>query len=52
MVIDGECIGYDLADQEVRLLGGKLRLRQVTRPIAAGHQILRANDAVTLVTFF
>jgi hypothetical protein len=31
MVIDGQHIGYDLADQEVRLLGGKLRLRQVTR---------------------
>ena len=31
MVIDGQDIGYDLADQEVRLLGGKLRLRQVTR---------------------
>jgi prepilin-type processing-associated H-X9-DG protein len=31
MVVDGQDIGYDLADQEVRLLGGKLRLRQVTR---------------------
>lgn len=31
MVIDGERVSYDLADQEVRLLGGKLRLRQVTR---------------------
>lgn len=31
MVIDGQDVGYDLADQEVRLLGGKLRLRQVTR---------------------
>lgn len=30
-VIDGQPIDYVLADQEVRLLSGKLRLRQVTR---------------------
>lgn len=30
-VIDGRMVSYTLADQEVRLLAGKLRLRQVTR---------------------
>jgi hypothetical protein len=30
-VIDGRMLSYTLADQEVRLLAGKLRLRQVTR---------------------
>ncbi len=30
-VIDGRAVSYTLADQEVRLLAGKLRLRQVTR---------------------
>jgi hypothetical protein len=30
-VIDGRMLFYTLADQEVRLLAGKLRLRQVTR---------------------
>jgi DNA-binding CsgD family transcriptional regulator len=30
-VIDGRTVSYNLADQEVRLLAGKLRLRQVTR---------------------
>jgi hypothetical protein len=30
-VIDGRMLSYILADQEVRLLAGKLRLRQVTR---------------------
>jgi hypothetical protein len=35
----GECkISYVLADQEVRLLQGKLRLRQVTRRMENGHQ--------------
>ena len=35
---DGKTISYVLADQEVRLLGGKLRLRQVTRLMENGHQ--------------
>src|SRR5208283_1156195 len=35
---DGKTITYLLADQEVRLLGGKLRLRQVTRRMDDGHQ--------------
>jgi len=35
---DGKTITYMLADQEVRLLGGKLRLRQVTRRMDNGHQ--------------
>ena len=35
---DGGIIRYVLADQEVRLLQGKLRLRQVTRLIDNGHQ--------------
>lgn len=30
-VIDGRTVSYNLADQEIRLLAGKLRLRQVTR---------------------
>ncbi len=30
-VIDGHTVSYTLADQEARLLAGKLRLRQVTR---------------------
>jgi len=30
-LIDGRTLSYTLADQEVRLLAGKLRLRQVTR---------------------
>ena len=38
-VIDGRSVTYDLADQEIRLLGGKLRLRQVTRLTDQGrHQ--------------
>jgi DNA-binding CsgD family transcriptional regulator len=36
-VIDGRTVSYTLADQEVRLLAGKLRLRQVTR-LRDGHQ--------------
>ena len=36
--IDGRTILYLLADQEVRLLQGKLRLRQVTRRADDGHQ--------------
>lgn len=37
-VADGRPITYVLADQEVRLLRGKLRLRQVTRLMDNGHQ--------------
>ena len=37
-VLDGLKVSYLLADQEVRLLGGKLRLRQVTRLTDTGHQ--------------
>jgi len=36
-VIDGCKVSYTLADQGVRLLGGKLRLRQVTRLAQDGH---------------
>ena len=36
--IDGRTISYTLADQGVRLLGGRLRLRQVTRLTESGHQ--------------
>jgi transposase len=36
-VIDGNRVSYSLADQGVRLLDGKLRLRQVTR-LKDGHQ--------------
>src|ERR1017187_9051601 len=35
---NGRMIHYQLADQEVRLLKGKLRLRQVTRRMDNGHQ--------------
>ena len=35
---DGRTITYVLADREVRLLKGKLRLRQVTRLMDNGHQ--------------
>ncbi len=35
---NGRSIAYVLADQEVRLLKGKLRLRQVTRRMDNGHQ--------------
>jgi transposase len=34
----GHAVRYVLADQEVRLLQGKLRLRQVTRRMPNGHQ--------------
>ncbi len=34
----GRIVSYVLADQEVRLLKGKLRLRQVTRLMENGHQ--------------
>jgi hypothetical protein len=37
-VINGRTIKYTLADQGVYLLGGKLRLRQVTRLSEDGHQ--------------
>jgi len=36
--VDGGAISYVLADQQVRLLKGKLRLRQVTRLSENGHQ--------------
>lgn len=36
--VDGQTMIYVLADQEVRLLKGKLRLRQVTRRMDNGHQ--------------
>jgi hypothetical protein len=36
--LGGEMSSYQLADQEVRLLKGKLRLRQVTRRMDNGHQ--------------
>jgi len=35
---EGRTLTYVLADQEVRLLKGKLRLRQVTRRMDNGHQ--------------
>ena len=35
---EGRTIPYTLADQSVRLLKGKLRLRQVTRQMENGHQ--------------
>lgn len=38
MVVEGRTISYVLADQEVRLLKGKLRLRQVTRLMDNGHR--------------
>lgn len=37
-IIDGHKVAYVLADQGVALLGGKLRLRQVTRLRAEDHQ--------------
>jgi hypothetical protein len=36
--LGGRVTSYALADQEVRLLKGKLRLRQVTRRMENGHQ--------------
>ena len=36
--LDGRWVSYDLNDQPVRLLKGKLRLRQVTRRAEDGHQ--------------
>lgn len=36
--VEGRQITYELADQEVRLLRGRLRLRQVTRRREHGHQ--------------
>ena len=36
--VEGKTITYQLADQAVRLLKGKLRLRQVTRLAEDGHQ--------------
>jgi hypothetical protein len=37
-VLDGLKVRYQLADQGVRLLGGRLRLRQVTRLTGDAHQ--------------
>ena len=37
-VIEGRKINYALADQGIALLGGKLRMRQVTRLSGDGHQ--------------
>ncbi len=37
-VIDGRPVTYALADQGIALLGGRLRLRQVTRLSENGHQ--------------
>ena len=37
-IIDGQQVRYTLADQRIRLLGGTLRLRQVTRLSENGHQ--------------
>jgi hypothetical protein len=54
-VVDRRTISYVLADQEVRLLKGKLRLRQVTRLMDNGHQtpILtsRRDLAAVLIAF-
>lgn len=36
--LDGHWVAYDLHDQPVRLLKGKLRLRQITRLCESGHQ--------------
>lgn len=38
LVTEGKTMTYVLADQEVRLMKGKLRLRQVTRRMDNGHQ--------------
>ena len=36
--LDGRWVSYDLHDQPVRFLNGKLRLRQITRLCDSGHQ--------------
>jgi transposase len=36
--LDGHWVAYELHDQPVRLLNGKLRLRQITRLCESGHQ--------------
>jgi hypothetical protein len=36
--LDGHSVSYDLHDQPVRFLKGKLRLRQITRLCDTGHQ--------------
>jgi len=36
--LDGHWVSYDLHDQPVRFLKGKLRLRQITRLCDSGHQ--------------
>jgi hypothetical protein len=36
--IDGRKVSYDLNDRNIRLLKGRLRLRQITRLSAGGHQ--------------
>ena len=38
LVVEGRTLTYVLAGQEVRLMKGKLRLRQVTRRMDDGHQ--------------
>lgn len=37
-IVEGHPVAYVLADQGIRLLGGQLRLRQVTRRSEDGHQ--------------
>lgn len=50
-VLHGQHVGYDLADETVDLLAGKLRLRQVTRLCDDGHQtpILTSRDDLPAV---
>ncbi len=50
-IVDGHQVVYDLADQGVRLLGGKLRLRQVTRRSDDGHQTPILTSRRDLPTF-
>jgi transposase len=50
-VLHGQHVAYDLADEPVDLLAGKLRLRQVTRLCDDGHQtpILTSRDDLPAV---
>jgi hypothetical protein len=50
-VLHGQHVAYDLADEPVVLLAGKLRLRQVTRLCDDGHQtpILTSRDDLPAV---
>jgi prepilin-type processing-associated H-X9-DG protein len=53
--IDGKLVTYTLADQGVRLLKGKLRLRQVTRLMENGHQtpiVTSRRDLATIEVAF